>query len=117
MKSTVSFQAVVEADVEKKADVGGVHAEVGPLAEVRGAVRAGREQLLRAGAPLLRPTHSHHAARPSHRYTPLAPLTSHRYTSLGVAAALVLGDDVDPSCNLNWQRYRRRRDVVARQNA
>ena len=28
------------------------------------------------------------------------------YTALGLAAAWRLGDDVDPSCNLNWNAYR-----------
>lgn len=28
------------------------------------------------------------------------------YMLLGVTAVTVLGDDVDPSCNLNWSRYR-----------
>lgn len=28
------------------------------------------------------------------------------YTALGLAAAWRLGDDVDPSCNLNWKAYR-----------
>jgi len=29
------------------------------------------------------------------------------YMMLGLSAAFVLGDDVDPSCNLNWAAYRR----------
>ncbi|KAL3922611.1 MAG: hypothetical protein SGPRY_004501 [Prymnesium sp.] len=32
--------------------------------------------------------------------------TGFMYTALGVAAVYLLGDDVDPSCNLSWSSYR-----------
>ena len=35
------------------------------------------------------------------------------YTLLGLAAAAVLGDDVDPSCNLNWASHKRRAVALA----
>ena len=39
--------------------------------------------------------------------------TPTRYTLLGLAAAAVLGDDVDPSCNLNWASHKRRAVALA----